>query len=151
MNRRSSCNCVCKWGAAPRPQPPPPLYTSSRSFQVFQSRHRRIVSAKRGVPALLNRASPLQTSSCQEKQSPYERDAYIIIIRTLGLQWFANGAAPPTNSKKTPSLQQQPKTSTPPCSISKKQNPPHRLPQQQQKNSDSQRPPPPCDGHLQAI
>ena len=68
---------------------------------------------------MLNRASPLQTSSCQQKQSPYERDAYII-IRTLGLQM---GQHPQPTAKKHPPPQQQPKTSTPPCSISKKQNP----------------------------
>ena len=124
-------------GCTPPPTPPPALYFFSKFSSIPEPIHRRIVSAKRGVPALLNRASPLQTSSCQQKQSPYERDAYII-IRTLGLQM---GQHPQPTAKKKHPPQQQPKTSTPPCSINKKQNPP--LAQQQHKSSDSQRSSPP--------
>ena len=117
---------------------PPALYFFLKFSSIPEPIHRRIVSAKRGVPTLLNRASPLQTSSCQQKQNPYERDAYII-IRTLGLQM---GQGPQPTAKETPShaatakninpaLQHQQKTKPlppPPAETAKKQRQPKTLP-----------------------
>ena len=112
-------------GAAPRPQPP--LYFFLKFSSIPEPIHRRIVSAKRGVPASLKCASPLQTSSCQQKQSPYERDAYII-IRTLGLQ-MGQHPHPTTAKNINPPLQHQQKTKPPPrAATAQKQRQPKILP-----------------------
>ena len=130
--------CLQMGGLHPAPNTLPALYFFLKFSSMPEPIHKRIVSAKRGAPASLNRASPLQTSSCQQKQSPYERDAYII-IRTLGLQM---GQHPqPTAKKKTPPpatakninppLQHQQKTKPlppPPAATAKKQRQPKILP-----------------------
>ena len=119
--------------------PPPALYFFLKFSSIPEPIHRRIASAKRGVPALLNRASPLQTPSCQQKQSPYERDAYII-IRTLGLQM---GQHPQPTAKKAPSPAATAKKHQPPLAASAKNKHPRPASRSNSKKAATAKDPPP--------